>query len=365
MEQVNTLVIGAGAVGLAIGYELSKSDPDLVIVEKETSFGKHTSSRNSEVIHAGLYYQTGSLKTRLCVEGNPLLYRYLEEKALPHNRLGKIIVATNDDELDVLDKYNALGLANGCSPLTRLAAEQVREMEPSVKSLAGLYIPSSGIFDTHLFMHSLAEEMENRGAFLVFGKEVTAIRRHNGGYLVEFADGEQYLCQRVINSGGLWSDRIAEMAGLDVDALGIRLHWCKGEYYKSSRLRGFRHLVYPVADPRGIYLGIHLTLNLNGEVRFGPNAYYVDNIDYRFNDEFFSDFFTAINRYLDVDPSDLSPDDTGVRPKLQGPADGFRDFYIREESSNGLPGFVNLIGIESPGLTASLAIGKYVASLIG
>ena len=169
MEQVNTLVIGAGAVGLAIGYELSKSDPDLVIVEKETSFGKHTSSRNSEVIHAGPYYQTGSLKTRLCVEGNPLLYRYLEEKALPHNRLGKIIVANNDDELDVLDKYNALGLANGCPPFTRLAAEQVREMEPSVKSLAGLFIPSSGIFDTHLFMHSLEEEMENRGAFLVDG----------------------------------------------------------------------------------------------------------------------------------------------------------------------------------------------------
>lgn len=364
MEKINTLVIGAGAIGLAIAYELSKTDPELVLVDKENSFGKHTSSRNSEVIHAGHYYNTGSLKARLCVEGNELLYQYLQENSIPYRNTGKVIVATNDDELQSLHKYYELGIKNGCAPFRMLTQAEVNAIEPRAKCVAGLDIPSTGIFDTHSYMKSLTEKIEDNDAFIVYGAEVVSITSQDGSYLVQFSDGETYQCNRVINSAGLWADKIAEMAGIDTEQAGLKLHWCKGEYYKTTKLKGIDKLIYPVADPKGIFLGIHLTINLNGEVRFGPNAYYLDRIDYKFDEEYFEDFYSSVNRYIDVPREDLMPDDTGIRPKLQGPGDGFRDFYINEESERGLPGFVNLIGMESPGLTASLAIARYVARLL-
>jgi len=364
LEKVKTLVIGAGAVGLAIGRELAKHDPDLVVVEKENSFGKHTSSRNSEVIHAGHYYVPGSLKARLCVRGNEVLYRYLEDNGIQHNRTGKIIVAQSAAEEATLHKYHDLGKVNGCSDFRFLSEAEVQELEPRANCKSGLLIPSTGIFDTHSFMQSLATETEKQGAFIVYGMEVVSIRRKDSSYIVEFTNGEAINCEIVINSSGLWADQIAALAGLDTLALNIRQYWCKGEYYKSSKITGIRHLLYPVADPLGVFLGIHLTLNLNGEVRFGPNAFYVDEIDYRFDESFFEEFHTSINRYIDISREELTPDDTGIRPKLQAPGEGFRDFYIQEESQNGLSNFVNLIGIESPGLTASLAIAEYVRELI-
>jgi len=364
LEKVKTLVIGAGAVGLAIGRELAKHDPDLVLVEKENNFGKHTSSRNSEVIHAGHYYEPGSLKARLCVRGNEVLYRYLEDNGIQHSRTGKIIVAQSTAEEATLSKYHDLGKVNGCPDFLFLSQSEVLELESRAKCKSGLLIPSTGIFDTHGFMHSLATETEKRGAFIVYGMEVVSIRRENSSYIVEFANGEAIECEVAINSAGLWADQIAAMAGLDTRALKIKQHWCKGEYYKSSKISGIRHLLYPVADPLGVFLGIHLTLNLNGEVRFGPNAFYVDEIDYRFDESFFEEFYTSINRYMEISREELTPDDTGIRPKLQAPGEGFRDFYIHEESQHGLPNFVNLIGIESPGLTASLAIAEYVRELI-
>lgn len=365
MERVKTLVIGAGAVGLAIAHRLSKGDPDLVVVDKEMSFGRHTSSRNSEVIHAGLYYQPGSLKATLCVRGNTLLYDYLAENKLPHRNTGKIIVATAPNELPRLDEYLSLGRINGCPDMRLMSVSEVRELEPRIKCIAGLYIPSTGIFDTHKYMQSLATAVEDQGAFIVYGMEAVAFRKEGGKYLVEFADGEQFVCDKVVNSAGLWADQLAQAAGMELPQHGLVQHWCKGEYYKTTKINDIQHLVYPVADPLGVFLGIHLTVNLGGEVRFGPNAFYVDQIDYRFNDEYLDDFHKAINRYIDIEIDDLMPDDTGVRAKLQGPGKGFRDFYIQEESSNGLEGWVNLIGIESPGLTASLAIADHVASLLG
>jgi L-2-hydroxyglutarate oxidase LhgO len=363
LEKVRTLVIGAGAIGLAIGNELSKIDPDLVIVEKENSFGKHTSSRNSEVIHAGHYYEPGSLKAQLCVEGNRLLYQYLQENSIPHRNTGKIIVATNQDEVRTLQAYLALGEQNGCQGMSLLARDEVEELEPQVQCFSGLYLPSTGIFDTHKYMQSLAAKIEEQKAFIVYGMEVISIHQEGQDYLVEFSNGEIFQCERVINSAGLWADQIAAMAGLDVNVLGIKQHLCKGEYYKTTKIHGIQHLVYPVADPKGVFLGIHLTINLNGEVRFGPNAWYVDKVEYNFDEQYFDDFYAAINRYIEIAPEDLAPDDTGIRPKLQGPGEGFRDFYIQDETTNGLPGFINLIGIESPGLTASLAIAKYVCKL--
>lgn len=364
MERVNTLVIGAGAVGLAAAYELSKKESDLVLVDKENSFGKHTSSRNSEVIHAGHYYQPGSLKAGLCVRGNKLLYHYLGENSIRHRITGKIIVASSPGEEQVLKSYVDTGTKNGCQDMKLLSKNEVFKLEPQVKCVSGLYIPSTGIFDSHQYMQSLADRIEEQGGFIVYGMDVTGVRREDGKYLVTFANDEVFQCKKVINSAGLWADEIARLAGMDIQNLGIRQHWCKGEYYKSSQIKGVNSLVYPVADPHGLFLGIHLTINLAGEVRFGPNAYYVDKIDYRFDEQYLEEFHRSINRYIDISMDDLIPDDTGVRSKLQGPDEGFKDFYIREESSNGLPGFVNLIGIESPGLTASLAIGRHVASLL-
>lgn len=364
MEKIKTVVIGAGAIGLAIAYELSKSDPDLVLVEKENGFGKHTSSRNSEVIHAGHYYETGSLKAKLCVAGNELLYEYLKDNAIPHRNTGKIIVATDDAEIKVLDGYKMRSKANGIKGFKILKQEEVLVLEPRARCKAGLYIPSTGIFDTHEFMHSLAEKIEDQEAFIVYGNEVQAIHREGGSYIIDFSNGESYQCKQLINSAGLWAHQIAALAGMDIQAKGLEQYWCKGEYYKSTKIEGIQHLIYPVADPQGIFLGIHLTINLAGEVRFGPNAFYVDAIDYHFDESYFDEFYESISHYLDISKAELMPDDCGIRPKLQGPNDGFRDFYIQEETQNGLPGFVNLIGMESPGLTASLTIAKYVKALL-
>lgn len=364
MEKIKTVVIGAGAIGLAIAYELSKSDPDLVIVEKESSFGKHTSSRNSEVIHAGHYYDTGSLKARLCVEGNEILYEYLKDNAVPHQNTGKIIVATDEKEKRVLESYKTRGEANGCKGFEMLSIAEVQALEPRVKCTAGLFVPSTGIFDTHKYMHSLAQKIEEQGAFIVYGNEVNSIRREGDSYIIDFSNGESFQCKQLINSAGLWAHQIAALVGMDIKAKGLRQYWCKGEYYKSTKIDGIKHLIYPVADPQGIFLGIHLTINLAGEVRFGPNAFYVPAIDYRFDESYFDDFYQSVNRYIDISKAELMPDDTGIRAKLQGSVDGFRDFYIQEETQNGLPGFVNLIGMESPGLTASLAIGKRVKAIL-
>lgn len=364
MESINTLIIGAGSIGLAIAYELSQHNNDIVVAEKESSFGKHTSSRNSEVIHAGHYYNPGSLKANLCVEGNKLLYAYLEEKSIPYRNTGKIIVATSSEEEVILRKYLELGGKNGCDGFRLMSKSEVNELEPLAKCTAGLYIPSTGIFDTHQYMQSLATEVEEKDAFIVYGMEVNAIRREKNKYIVEFNNGEVFNCNYLINSAGLWADQIAQLVGLDIEALKIKQHWCKGEYYKTTKIKGINHLLYPVVDPNGVFLGIHLTINLNNEVRFGPNAFYQDKVDYRFEDRYFEEFYASINRYIDINRDDLMPDDTGIRPKLQGPGEGFRDFYIREETNNGLPGFVNLIGMESPGLTSSLAIAKYVVSLV-
>lgn len=364
MEKIDTIIIGAGAIGLAIAYELSKGNPDVLVLEQEKGFGKHTSSRNSEVVHAGHYYQPGSLKTRLCVQGNELLYDYLEENSIPFKNTGKIIVANDAEEDKVLDNYLRLAEINGCKGFERINREEVHRMEPQVKCESGLFIPSSGIFNTHEYMQSLAKKIEENDAFIVYGNEVVSIQHETAGYIVTCSNGEQYQSQKLINSAGLWADKIAAMAGLDIDNLGIRQHLCKGQYFKSSKIGGIEHLIYPVADPKGIFLGIHLTINLAGEVRFGPNAFYVDEINYGFDESYLEEFHKAVNRYLDVSIDELVPDDTGIRPKLQGPNDGFRDFYIQDESQNGLPGFVNLIGMESPGLTASLAIAKYVKELL-
>ncbi|MBI9032080.1 NAD(P)/FAD-dependent oxidoreductase [bacterium] len=363
MEKVNIVVIGAGVVGLAIAEELSKTIEDVVVLEKERSFGRHTSSRNSEVIHSGIYYPKDSLKAIMCVEGAKSLYEYADTYCIPYNRCGKLIVANNDEEYKELDKLLEIGKNNGVEDLEIISQAEIKEIEPLVKASKALYVPCTGIINTHQLMETMEEKIEENGGFVIYDSEVLEIIKVNDGYEVVSSDGETYLTKYLINSAGLGSDKIAEMVGIDTKKYNLKLHLCKGEYYKDNSIKNIKHLIYPVPDPQGIFLGIHLTINLNSEVRFGPNAYYLQDVDYKTDDSFKPEFTQAIKRYIDIDPENLHFDDCGIRPKLQGPNDGFRDFYIQEESEKGFPNFINLIGIESPGLTSCLAIAKYVGKM--
>lgn len=364
MESVDILVIGAGVVGLAIGRELAKCDREVVVVDKEGSFGRQTSSRNSEVIHSGIYYPPNSLKAKLCVQGNDLIYRYAYHYDIPHRNTGKLVVANSDKEVLHIHKLKENGEQNKLENLAILDEFRCRDLEPKIKAKQALYVPSTGIIDTHTLMHSLYKEIESEHGFVVFDMHVVHIDFTDNFYIVTFDNGDSFKANVLVNSGGLFSDHLARLVGIEIDKHNLRLHWCKGEYYKTTAIDHIEHLIYPTPDPDGKSLGIHLTLNLNKEVRFGPNAYYVDNLDYSMDEKCKSEFLSSINRYLDVQFDDIHPDDCGIRPKLQKEGDSFRDFYIREETDKGYPNFINCIGIESPGLTASLAIGKYVSNLI-
>ncbi len=364
MEQMDVLVIGAGAVGLAVGNELAGACGDVVVVEQEESFGRHTSSRNSEVIHSGIYYPQNTLKALLCLDGNELLYRFCEEHDIPHSNCGKIVVATKEDELAALEELYRNGLRNNVEGLKLIDRTECAELEPQVRAIRGLWVPSTGIFDTHSYMKKLNQLIEEKDGFVIYDMRAERIEKIEGGYRVLFNDGEVFQARYLINCGGLFTERVARMAGIDTDEADLNIHWCKGEYFKTTHIHGIRHLVYPLPDPQGKFLGIHLTINLNGEVRFGPNAYYIDEIDYRMDETNKEEFLQAVKQYIDIDEEFFSPDDCGIRPKLQKPGGAFRDFYIEEESKRGLPGFINLMGIESPGLTASLAIAKKVRALI-
>jgi L-2-hydroxyglutarate oxidase LhgO len=365
MDRVDVTVIGAGVIGLAIAAKISK-DRKTVVVERHESFGKETSSRNSEVIHSGIYYPTGSLKALLCVEGNPLLYAYCQEHKIPHARLEKIIVAVNASEMDHLEKLHETGKRNGVTNLQWLDRQQVGELEPEVRCVAGLLSPSTGILDTHTYMSRLEQEAQTHGALVTYGAEVTRIEKSDNGYRITILP-ENYTFEsgQVINAAGLCSDKVAAMAGMDIDQAGYRLYFCKGDYFRTSKPLNIKRLIYPVPAHDVRSLGTHLTKDLAGGTRFGPDAEYVQTITYTVDERKKHAFSQSIQAYLpSITAEDLQPDMAGMRPKLQGPSDGFKDFLIQEESSRGLPGWINLIGMESPGLTSSLAIAKRVAEIL-
>jgi len=364
MEKVNILIIGAGAVGLSIAKVLSVDFEDVVVVETENSFGRHTSSRNSEVIHSGIYYPQNSLKAKFCVEGEKLLYDFCQKNEIPFKNCGKLVVATSEDEIPNLQKLKENGERNGVQGLEIISGEKCLELEPQIKAVKGLFVPSTGIVDTHKLMQNLERVAEENDAFIVYEMEVVSIAKEVDCYSVHFANGEVFEANIVINSAGLFAENIAKMVGMKTKKHKMKIHWCKGEYYKTSKITNINHLVYPLPDPKGIYLGIHLTINMNDEVRFGPNAYYVNDINYAMNESSKPDFLKAINKYIAISEDDLHPDDTGIRAKLQGPKDGFRDFYIRDESDKGFEKFINLLGIESPGLTSCLAIAEYLKDIV-
>src|SRR3989339_412037 len=361
MDKVSVTIIGAGVVGLAIAAELSKKYTDIVLLEKENSFGQGTSSRNSEVIHAGIYYPKDSLKAKLCVEGNKLLYSFCQKNNIPHVRLGKLIVAMDQHEVGQLEELEAKAKANGVNDLRWMSAQEISAMEPAVKACRALFSPSTGIIDSHVLMKVLERQAQDNGCLLSYGSQLTAINRESDGYFL-IVNGEPSLQTAVlINSAGLFADQIAEMVGIDIEKNNYKLHYCKGEYFSYSRPSFLKHLVYPVPEQDIKGLGIHAVLDLAGGLKFGPNAEYVKEIDYRVDPSHMTSFYNAIKDfYPQVKETDLSPDQAGMRPKLQGPGDPVRDFIIKEESEKGFPGLVNLIGIESPGLTASLGIGGFV-----
>jgi L-2-hydroxyglutarate oxidase LhgO len=370
MEQVGIAIVGAGVVGLAVAERLSRRTESLVVLERHESFGRETSSRNSEVIHAGLYYDASLLKTRLCVRGNPKLYELCVRQGIPHRKTGKVIVATSEAEVVKLEGIRGQALANGVEGVSLLSDREVAALEPSVSAIAGLSSPASGIMDSHALMAYLEQEARNRGAVLAYGCRVEGVERCAGGYrlAVRDADGAPLELQAevLINSAGLDSDRLAASAGIDIDAAGYRIHPCKGEYFSlSSRYWGlFHRLVYPVPSP--IHLGAHVVLGLDGRTKVGPNAFYVSEIEYSVDSGHQEAFHAEARKFLPgLRLEDLAPDMAGIRPKLYGAGQEFRDFVIREEGGRGLPGLVNLVGIESPGLTSCLAIAEEVENLLG
>lgn len=373
MHKTDFLIIGAGAVGLAVAVELSKrfSGRQIVLLERHPKFGQETSSRNSEVIHAGIYYPKGSLKARLCVEGNRLLYGFCSQWNVPHQRMGKFIVATTDEETSTLESLFATGTENGIEDLQMVDRSYIFRQEPHINACAALYSPSTGIVDSHQLMARLEWCALQQGAICAYQHEVLSIepapRSHAVVYRGPAGQEEALTCQWLINCAGLSSDHIAALAGIDIDRAGYRLFLCKGEYFKIPYAKSLlvSRLIYPppFKDLRG--LGIHVTKTLDGMVRLGPNALYVDDLDYTVHAEHALPFYYSVKDYLPfLSYDDLQPDMAGIRPKLQAPGTPIRDFVIRHETEKRLQGMINLIGIESPGLTSCLSIARMVGDVV-
>lgn len=364
-EGFDVVVIGAGVIGLAIAARLASPERSVLVLEREEGIARGVTSRNSEVIHAGIYYPEGSLKASTCVEGRERLYAWCAARRVPHRRVGKLIVATDEGEVEILETLAARGHANGVARLELLDAQACRSMEPEVAAVAALHSPDTGIVDAHAFSTSLLAEAEAQGAVLAPSRDVVGLTERAGAWRIEAVgpDGlERITAGAVVDAAGLDADRIAKLAGLDVDALGLRQHPCKGDYFRLApgRLVATSRLIYPVPQQAG--LGIHLTLDLAGRVRFGPDAQYVEaRDDFGVDPSKGAAFAEAIARYLPgAAGASLLPDYAGIRPKLAGPGEAFRDFVVEEGSAWGRPGFVGCFGIESPGLTSALAIAERV-----
>lgn len=364
METAKIVVIGAGVVGLAAAAKLSEMNSGVFVLEKNSKYGQETSTHNSGVIHSGIHYPPGSLKAKLCVEANPVLYQMCEKHRIPFDRLGKLTVAIGEEEIAELEKLMEWGTQNEVPGLRFMDGEEVKKMEPNVEVERALLSPSTGIVDADELMNYYNAEAYRNGAVLSMQTEVTEISKTTEGYEIKgVSQGETFniKAETVVNCAGLSADRICEMVGIDLDQAGYRLHLCKGDYYRLVGKAPVKMLVYPL--PKGGGLGIHLTPDLAGTIRLGPNSYYVDKIDYLVESgekEFMGDVEKYVPRIVG---HELIPDFAGVRPKLQGPKDGFKDFVIRNEADKGLDGFINLVGIESPGLTSAPTIARLVGEI--
>jgi L-2-hydroxyglutarate oxidase LhgO len=363
-------IIGAGVIGLAIAAELSGCHREVLLLEKNRSFGLETSSRNSEVIHAGIYYPNDSLKAKTCVEGKHMLYELCQREDLPYKRIGKLIVATNDKETGSLESLMKNGENNSVSDLRMLSKNECLKLEPNVTAQAAILSPSSGIVDAMSLMRHHLNRAKSQGCMIAYNSKVIGFDKTNSGYKVateEHNDIFQFITKIIINCAGLDSGKIAELAGMNITDASYVINLCKGEYFSVGNGKNtmIQRLVYPVPPGDAAGLGIHATLCLDGRMRLGPNARYVDEIDYTVDIGQKEAFYQSVVQFLPfIKLEDIEPEMAGIRPKLEETGGGFRDFVISHEHDKGLPGLINLIGIESPGLTASPAIARYVANMV-
>ena len=363
MDQVDAVVIGAGVVGLAVARALALQGREVLVLEAADAIGTGTSSRNSEVIHAGIYYPPGSLKAQFCVQGKQLLYAYCAERGIAHQRCGKLIVATDADQLAQLQRIQAQACANGVGDLVLLDRATARALEPQLECTGALLSPSTGIVDSHALMLALQGDLENAGGLVALNSPLARMQATPDGIVLEAEDGTELLARTLVNAAGLQAQALARRcAGLDARHIPPS-HFAKGNYFTLAGHAPFQHLIYPAPQTAG--LGVHLTLDLGGQAKFGPDVQWVDSPDDLVVDPARGDaFYAEVRKYWPGLPDGaLLPGYAGIRPKIQAPHEAAKDFLVQGPAVHGVPGLVNLFGIESPGLTSCLAIGDWVARM--
>jgi L-2-hydroxyglutarate oxidase LhgO len=364
-EAVECVVIGAGVVGLAVARALALAGVEVMVLEREYGIGFETSSRNSEVVHAGIYYPKGSLKARACVEGRRRLYAYCAEHGVPHKRLGKLIVACEEAELALLEGIRQRAAANGVDDLAFVGRAELARLEPALSALGGLISPSTGIVDSHALMLAYQGEAETAGGMVVFRAPVEGGTVTDRGFELQVGGDETMAlsCRLLINSAGLYAPSLArKIQGIPPSTIP-RDYLCRGVYFTLTGKAPFSRLIYPAPEKAG--LGVHLTLDLAGQARFGPDVEWIDQVDYTVDPRRGDSFYAAIRRYWPALPDGaLQPGYAGIRPKIVGPGENAGDFVVQGPLEHGIPGLVNLYGIESPGLTASLALADQVCALV-
>ena len=355
-NKFNICIIGAGIIGLSIAYKLSQFYKNIIVVEKESTFGQHVSSRNSEVIHSGFYYPSDSLKAKLCVKGNKLLYNFADKFKINYKRCGKMIVANSPDDISQLDDIKKNAINNGVK-VKLLSSNDSKKNESRVKALKSLWIPSTGIIDTHGVMSKLQSLALSKDVTFLYNHSIKKINFDKKIYTINLDEGKDIVnADIVINTAGLWAHKISAMLGMTYD-----VEYYKGDYYKCTSLKNLNCLIYSL--PTVASLGIHTVLSLDGSVSFGPNMYRVDSVDYSIDKKYHKEYCNVINKFLDIKEHDIYPDFSGIRPKIKF-KNKFNDFVIKNEINKGYDNFINLIGIDSPGVTSSLAIADYVYEII-
>ena len=368
MPQVDITIIGAGIIGLAVASEVAQEGREVYLLERNETFGKETSSRNSEVIHTSLFYPGGSINAEMCGQGQVLLYELCKKHDIACRRIGKLVVAVDDTEVGALQRLYQKGRSDGID-LAILSRRELKMLEPNVGGAAAIFSPSTGIIDSHGLMRYLLSKARHSGAQIVYKTEVVAIDKISTGYKVcvmEQGGISSFSSRLVVNCAGFYSDKVAGMCGIDIVAAGYKLYYAKGEYYSLRPTSGrmVNHLVYPMPLPGGL-TGIHTVTDVFGRTRLGPDFYYVEKIDYVMDSSRKRSFYDSTRSLFPfVEYDDIDPESAGIMPRLYNKGEAFREFIVRHEHDRGLPGFINLVGIESPGLTSSLAIARYVRRLV-